>query len=149
MSIDKRKVILTWRISITIAKKTFVTSVKKLTLIGLKLNFPSTLDIQTRIGCQLKRNNLCQLQNNKHKTRKSYQINSRELFNVHQTIRLANVEKQICKSVKMNYAHEAIFLGFVICFITAITASLSYYSQRQSLSQFLSTSLLKPWNPAA
>jgi hypothetical protein len=45
---------LTWIISIMIAKKTFATSVKKLTLIGLNLNFPSTLHIKTRIGCRAK-----------------------------------------------------------------------------------------------
>ena len=35
----------TWIKSITIAKITFAASVKKLTLIGLNMNFPSTLDI--------------------------------------------------------------------------------------------------------
>ena len=35
----------TWIKSITIAKITFAVSVKKLTLIGLNMNFPSTLDI--------------------------------------------------------------------------------------------------------
>jgi hypothetical protein len=36
----------------TIAKITFAISVKKLTLIGLKLNFPSTLDMYTKTGCK-------------------------------------------------------------------------------------------------
>jgi len=40
----------TWIKSITIAKITFAISVKKLTLIGLKLNFPSTFDIYTKTG---------------------------------------------------------------------------------------------------
>jgi hypothetical protein len=44
---------LTWIISIMIAKITFATSVKKLTLIGLNWNFPSTFDIKTKIGCKI------------------------------------------------------------------------------------------------
>jgi hypothetical protein len=47
-SIQKR----TWNNSMTIAKITFAISVKKLTLIGLKLNFPSTLDMYTKTGCK-------------------------------------------------------------------------------------------------
>lgn len=42
---EKEIVNYTWIHSITRAKRTFVISVKKLTLIGLNLNFPSTLDI--------------------------------------------------------------------------------------------------------
>ena len=40
----------TWIKSIKIAKKTFAVSVKKLTLIGLNSNFPSSFDIYTNIG---------------------------------------------------------------------------------------------------
>lgn len=36
----------------TIAKITLAISVKKLTLIGLKLNFPSTFDMYTKTGCK-------------------------------------------------------------------------------------------------
>lgn len=43
--------IYTWIKSIAIAKTTFAASVKKLTLMGLNMNFPSTLDIKTNIGC--------------------------------------------------------------------------------------------------
>lgn len=35
----------TWNNSITTANRTFAASVKKLTLMGLNRNFPSTLDI--------------------------------------------------------------------------------------------------------
>lgn len=38
--------------SMTSAKITFATSVRKLTLMGLKLNLPSTLDMYTKIGCK-------------------------------------------------------------------------------------------------
>lgn len=41
----------TWNNSITMAKKTFVASVKKFTLMGLNLKPPSTLHMYTRIGC--------------------------------------------------------------------------------------------------
>lgn len=37
------------------AKTTFMNSVKKFTLTGLKRNFPSTFDMYTHIGCQGKR----------------------------------------------------------------------------------------------
>ena len=48
----------TWSKSITIAKRTFAASVKKLTLTGLNLKLPSTLDIKTKIGCQKKKKQL-------------------------------------------------------------------------------------------
>lgn len=46
-----RKSRLTCKHSITHAKITFAISVKKLTLMGLNLKFPSTFDIYTSIGC--------------------------------------------------------------------------------------------------
>jgi hypothetical protein len=49
----------TWIISITRAKITFATSVKKLTLMGLNWNFPSTFDMKTRMGCSQEVYNEC------------------------------------------------------------------------------------------
>lgn len=40
----------TWNRSMMIAKRIFVTSVKKLTLTGLNSNLPLTFDMYTKIG---------------------------------------------------------------------------------------------------